>query len=432
MNEDLDMTPQMEFFRDIDNYVLINNEIYRKQFSNPDQLNPTAIQKTIFMQKFGFSQEDYLSLREFDGWTNEPEHFNYREDVGAMWNLYNKIDINTEAGDWSTLKQLWHHTYGKNSVEEDQTEELYDYHTVMLKWPKQIQQARILYSHTQGTAKSAVARIEQEIFKENYVKLRDSELSGDFNMLYCRSLLIHLDEPYFGQPASMERKLRDMITATTMNMRKMKTDHVPVPFYGKFIFTTNDSNFMPINPGDRRYWIREVPPIAEENKDAKFLDRCIKEIPHYLHYLLHEREMKHKESADVTFWLPYESITKSNAFKKMVKDSESELDQSAREIIENWFMSHPKEQDVYFRLKDLKQIVANEMQVRFDSISSKELTVFLRDKNKIEAPDRTTRPTKKMKILTADIDKVPGKWWRAERKNFQVDVKDLIFTDVRL
>ena len=95
-------------------------------------------------------------------------------------------------------------------------------------------------------------------------------------------------------------------------------------------------------------------------------------------------------------------------------------------------MLHPKEQDVYFRLKDLKQLVANEMQVRFDSISSKELTVFLRDKNKIEAPDRTTRPTKKMKILTADIDKVPGKWWRAERKNFQVDVKDLIFTDVRL
>lgn len=429
MNEDLEFTPEMEFFRDINNYVLINNDICRKQCNQPDQLNPTPVTKSMFKTKFGFSEEDWLSLPEFDGWTNEPEHFNYRECVGGKWNLYHRIDIHTEPGDWSTLKKLWHHTYGKNQVEEDQTEELYDYHTVLLKWPKQIQQARILYSHTQGTAKSAVARVEQEIFKANYTKLRDSELSGDFNMLYCRSLLIHLDEPHFSQPASMQRKLRDLITSTTMNMRKMKTDHIPVPFYGKFLFTTNDSDFMPIEPGDRRYWVREVPAIKEEDKDSKFLDQCIKEIPHYLHYLLHERQMKYKEPADVTFWLPYEAISNSNAFQKMVKDSEQELETVAREIIENWFMSHPKEANLHFRLKDLKQLCANEMQVRYDSISNKELTVFLRDKNKIEAPTRNTRPNKKNAVLTSDIDKVPGKWWKVKKEQFNVELS--VFTDVR-
>ena len=78
MNEDLEFTPEMEFFRDINNYVLINNDICRKQCNQPDQLNPTPVTKSMFKTKFGFSEEDLLSLPEFDGWTNEPEHFSYR------------------------------------------------------------------------------------------------------------------------------------------------------------------------------------------------------------------------------------------------------------------------------------------------------------------------------------------------------------------
>lgn len=427
MNEDLEFTPEMEFFRDINNYVLINNDICRKQCNQPDQLNPTPVTKSMFKTKFGFSEEDWLSLPEFDGWTNEPEHFSYRECVAGKWNLYHRIDIPTEPGDWSTLRKLWHHTYGKNSVEEDQTEELYDYHTVMLKWPKQIQQARILYSHTQGTAKSAVARVEQEIFKANYTKLRDSELSGDFNMLYCRSLLIHLDEPHFSQPASMQRKLRDMITSTTMNMRKMKTDHIPVPFYGKFLFTTNDSYFMPIEPGDRRYWNREVPPIKEEDKDPKFLEKCIAEIPHYLHYLLNEREMKHKEPADVTFWLPYESISNTNAFQKMVLDSQEDWETVATEILENWFYAHPKDLEVTFTIKQLLEKVADGLGLRVKELSARQFSIWLRDKHGLEQPEKTTRPGKQDKLLGAMIDRKPGKWWKAQRLQFQSS-QDLLFS----
>jgi len=72
MNEDLEFTPEMEFFRDINNYVLINNDICRKQCNQPDQLNPTPVTKSMFKTKFGFSEEDWLSLQNLTvGLTNQ-------------------------------------------------------------------------------------------------------------------------------------------------------------------------------------------------------------------------------------------------------------------------------------------------------------------------------------------------------------------------
>jgi len=420
--EELEHTPKMRFYRDIDNYVLINNDIYRKEFANPDVLNSTAITKTVFMQKFGFSQEDYLSLEEYDGYTNEPNHFDYLTDVDGKWNLYSRLNLKIEEGDWSTIEKLIKHTYGKNDVEEDQVEELYDYHTVLLKDPKQVQQARILYSHTQGTSKSAFAALEQAMFGDNYTKVRDSEISGDFNMIWIRSLIIHMDEPFFAQPAKMERLFRDIVTTKTMNLRKMKTDHMPVPFYGKLLFTSNDSNFMPINAGDRRYWIREVPSIKEADKSADFLERALSEIPAYLHYLMHERTMKYATKSDVTFYLPYEAISSSNAFKKMAQDSKDEYETVTEGIIERFFLSHPNATEVQFTLKEIREKAAVDMNIRYDATDQTKFIILLRDKLKCTQPDKNSRPKKTDNTICAEIDRSAGKWWKAYRENFNTEM----------
>ena len=419
---------QHDFNRDINNYVQINNEIYRRDYENPNVLNMTPVSKTIFKNKFGFTDLDWISLPDFDGWTVYPSHEDYRQSVNGKWNLYNRVHLECAPGEWPTIRRLIEHTYGENSVEADQTEELYDYHTVLLKWPTQMQQARILYSHQQGTSKSAVAKLEQGIFGANYSKVRDEEISGDFNAIWIRSLVIWLDEPQFANQHKMSRKFRDMITSTTQNLRKMKQEHVPVPFYGKLLFTTNDSDFMPIDAGDRRYWVREVPPFASKNEDPDFEKKMMAEIPHYLHYLLHEREMKYPVKSDKTFWLPYSAIANSNAFKKMVKDTKSEVEVTCREIIEDWFLQNKHDQ-VYFTMKTIRTAVQQELELpRLKDVNMTETTKILRDVFGLEQPDANTRLKKGMHTLRA-IEADTGKYWCAPREKFSVELN--IFDDAR-
>ena len=61
-----------DFFRNIENYVLINNDIYRFDYADPGKLNLTIVNKSVFMSKFGFTREQYAILPEFDGFTVEP------------------------------------------------------------------------------------------------------------------------------------------------------------------------------------------------------------------------------------------------------------------------------------------------------------------------------------------------------------------------
>ena len=419
---------QHDFNRNLDNYVQINNEIYRKDYANPNILNMTPVSKTLFKNKFGFTEEDWVSLADFDGWTVEPSHTDYRQSADGKWNLYNRIELHAEPGDWSTIRRLIEHTYGKNSVEEDQTEELYDYHTVLIKWPKQMQQARILYSHQQGTSKSAVAKLESAIFGDNYSKVRDEEISGDFNAIWIRSLVIWMDEPQFANQHKMSRKFRDMVTSTTQNLRKMKQEHVPVPFFGKLLFTTNDSDFMPIDAGDRRYWVREVPPFDSKNEDPDFEKKMVAEIPYYLHYLLHEREMKYPQKSDKTFWLPYSAIANSNAFKKMVKDTKSDLEVACREILENWFIEHDAN-EVMFTLKTMRMLIQKELELaKLREVGMQETVKVLRDVFGLEQPEENTRLKPRDPKLCMS-EGVTGKFWIASRAQFTTNLS--VFDDVR-
>lgn len=413
-----------EFYRDLGNYVLINNDIYRFEYSNPTKLNATPISKPIFRNKFGFSEEDWASLPEYDGYTNEPQHIDYRHDISGKWNEYSRVNWNPKEGEWPTIRKLINHLYGANGVEEDQVEELYDYHTLLVKNPKQQQQARVLYSNTQKTSKSALAELEKMIFQANFSQIGKSEMDQQFNSIFASALIIWLDEPFFAQPFPMSRKFREWITSSEINLRKMKTDFQKIPFYGKFLFTTNDSNFMPFDKGDRRYWIREVPKFAAEDRDVNFIQKMRKEVNHYIHFLLN-REMKWKEKADETFWLPQDVITSTNGFKKLVGDTQNELESASIEVIESWFVSHPKQHEVYFTLKQMRSEVAHELDKRVDQIPQKELAIILRESLKVPQPERQTRLGKDEPTLIPMTDG-PGKWWIARRENFncEVDVFD--------
>ena len=425
-----DTQRKFDFFRNSNNYILMNNDIMRRDFVKQSKLNPVKVSERIFRNKFDMSDENFLALPEYDGYVCEPGHMDYQQVFsGSKWNTYGKVDWKPVEGEFPTIKRLIKHLYGKSSVEEDQIEELYDYHTIMVKNPKQKQQARVLYSHTQGTSKSALALLEEMMFQDNYCKIRNGEMESDFNSVWVNSILMHMDEPEFNNPKKMSRLIRDLVTSPVMNLRKMKTDYEKVGFYAKLLFTTNDSNFMPFEKSDRRYWIREIVAFAKENDDKDFEDKMRQEVMHYIHFLLH-RELKYPAKANKTFWLP-DSIIETAGFKKLVGDNQTPLHTTVVRIIERYFLNNKSVQKVNFRLKDIRERVAEEQQISLSRIGETEVAILLREELGLIQPEKNTRPRKTERILGADIDKTPGKWWEANRENFDCELgENDVFTRV--
>lgn len=418
-----------EFFRDISNYVFISNHIYRRDYDNPTKLNNSKISKDVFKSKFNFTDRDYEALPELDGFICEPEHLAYRQIYGGKWNTYSPIRINPKPGEFPYIKRLIEHLYGANEVESlDQVEELYDYHTILLKYPKAKQQGRILYSHGQGTSKSALAELETLIFGDNLSKIRDNEFESTFNSIWVSSLILWLDEPNFDNPKKMSRQIRDLITSSVMNLRKMQTDYEKTGFFAKMLITTNDSNFMPIEKGDRRYWIRETSKV--KNEEPNYMEKVKAEIDHYVYFLLN-REMKYPQKQDKTFWLP-SSILNTNGFKKMVGDNTTQVEKAVVEVLEQWFIKNDKAQSVNFRLMDIKDAVAFELGLKADRIPDLDVVITLRDFLGITQPDKNSRPRKGDHVLSGMSEKAVGKWWTCDRNNSNLDTNVDIFDIERI
>lgn len=401
-----------EWNRDINNYVQINNEFFITYCNKRHEINPIPVQKSKLKSKLRFTDDQLQTVPELEGYTCEPQHgTDYQNIIGDKWNTYNYVDHTPRAGEWPTISKLLKHLYGNNGVEEDQLEEIYDYHTVLLKKPKQRQQARVLYSHHQGTAKSALGNLEKLMFGNNVGKVRDAEMESEFNSSWVEKLIIWMDEPYFDKPKRAARDIRDLVTAETQYLRKMHADRVEVPFYGKVLITTNDTDFMPIERSDRRYWIREIPRIKDADIDPHFMEKMETEVNHYVYFLL-TREMKYKQSNDKTFYLP-DSILKTRGFSKLVGDNVSNNHVDLAEFFQEYFARDKKRDHVCFNLKDL----VNKVEWSHKEPSKNEVKQILRDGLAITQPTKPRRLKKGEYYIDSGSDSclIPGQFWRVEK-----------------
>lgn len=410
-------TPE-EFNRNLDNYMYINNDIYRRDYTDPNKLNPVPVQKTLMTNKFRFAQRDLEELPELNGFISVPGHGeDFEPIVDSKWNTYHRVEWQPKEGDWPTIQKLIEHLYGANGVEKDQTDILYDYHTLLIKEPTRKLWCRVLYSHHQGTGKSSLGILENLMFGDNFSKVRDAELESTFNGVWATSLIIHLDEPYFENKKKMSREIRDMVTMKTINLRRMQRDFETVPFHAKILITTNDTDFMPFESSDRRYWIREIPPFAVEDEDNQFQQKMQEELPHYIHFLLN-RKMAHKEQ-DKTFYFSSD-ILKNTGMRKLVNDNLDNDELQLREWFENYFLKDKKRTHVTFNLKDLQRMVDWEGKAP----STKRLAVLLRDGLKIEQPQAPRRLAKGENYIDKSSDAIygAGRFWTAQRTQFDLNV----------
>lgn len=424
------------FFRNINNYILMNNDIMRLDYANPDKLNHSNITATTFKKKLLFTDQDYIGLEEFDGYINEPNILDYQRKVHeSKWNTFSPIKHDIKEGPFPTIEKLIKHLFGENEIDHDQTEDIYDRHTVLLKHPKQKQQAIVLFSKAQKTAKSAFAKLEGMLVGDNnYVRIKNDELESTFNSIWVNALVMNLDEPHFENKKKMTKVIRDMITAPNLNLRKMREEHEKVNFYGKVVITTNDSDCMIFEKDDRRYLARKAFPVSASDKDTEFEDKMEKEIGHYIYYLLHNRKMKYPKRADETFWLP-QSVTQNGSFKLLCQDNEDVVVTALKDIFESYFLKNKELQTIAFRNKDvlaeLNSVQADYAGLKINQLSEAQLRSTIRD---VLNADNNGGKSSRLKIGEMDMStgtiakkggNDPVRYWRLERHQFKLD--DAIF-----
>ena len=221
---------------------------------------------------------DLSKVPKFKGWTNEPDFFNYREDVGGWLNLSQPLPYEPKEGDWPTIRQLFAHIFG------EQIELGYDYYSLILTKPKQLLPILVLVSEEQGTGKSTLLQFNGMLIGANAVILNVSQYSQQFNGVYAAKLIIGIDETVISEQFIKERLKQDS-TATSIQLRKMHSEHQTLPFYGKFILCTNrEKDFAKLEREDMRFWVRKVGKI--EQFDAEFIHKLKEEVSAFAHFLM--------------------------------------------------------------------------------------------------------------------------------------------------
>lgn len=224
---------------------------------------------------------DLSKVPKFKGWTNEPDFLNYREDVEGWLNLSQPLPYLPRDGDWPTIRKLFEHIFG------EQLELGFDYYSLILTKPKQLLPILVLVSEEQGTGKSTLLQFNGMLIGANAVILNVSQYSQQFNGVYAAKLIIGIDETVFAENFIKERLKQDS-TQTSIQLRKMHSEHQTLPFYGKFILCTNrEKDFAKLEKEDMRFWVRKVCKI--EQFDAEFNSKLKEEVPAFAYFLLNRQ-----------------------------------------------------------------------------------------------------------------------------------------------
>ena len=289
--------------------VRVADEFFEK-LKTPQGEEKYGTRKRKELEKDGV---DLSKVPKFKGWTNEPEFLHYREDVEGWLNLSQPLPYEPRDGDWPTIRKLFEHIFG------EQLELGFDYYSLLLTRPKQLLPILVLVSEEQGTGKSTFLQFNGFLIGANAIILNVSQYSQQFNGVYAAKLIIGIDETVISEQFIKERLKQDS-TATSIQLRKMHSEHQTLPFYGKFILCTNrEKDFAKLEREDMRFWVRKVGKI--ERFDAEFYPKLKEEVPAFAHFLFH-RQLSAPEPLS-RMWFSPEQL-KTDALEVVVANSISD------------------------------------------------------------------------------------------------------------
>ena len=301
------------------------------------------------------------------GFTVEHDFENYRQRVDNFYNLSSPLQHTECNGNFPTIEKMFKHIF------QHQVEIGYDRYQLLLQQPKQMQPVLVLVSEVQGTGKTSLLNFDAALFGSNAVTTKMSEYIQPFNALYASKLLIGIDESSIDENFIKQRIKQDS-TSQSILLRKMHSEHVTMPFYGKFTLCSNkEKDFAHIEKTDIRFWIIKVPKL--ENFNPNFLEDVTKEIPAFLYWM--KRRTMSVPVSQSRQWFSQEQL-KTDALEVCIEHSKSKL---AKDIL--LYVQNKMEDD---EVKSFGATASDFVDIFNRKYSISEITQVLIDELKLPKP----------------------------------------------
>jgi hypothetical protein len=151
-------------------------------------------------------------------------------------------------------------------------------------YPMQMLPILCLVSTERNTGKTTFLNFLKAIFSDNMTLNSNEDFRSNFNAEWAHKLIIGVDETFLDKKEDSER-LKSLSTSKYYKIEAKGVDRQEIEFFGKFILcSNNEDNFITIDPGEIRYWIRKLQPLHFDNKDL--LQELRQEIPCFIQYLI--------------------------------------------------------------------------------------------------------------------------------------------------
>lgn len=235
-----------------------------------------------------------IHMKEF---TLVPSHLNYQNVADGGCNLYNEFEHEPKSGLCTTTLLFLEHIFGNETIIG------MDYLQLLYQQPAQRLPSLCLVGRDWGTGKTTFSKWLKALFSSNMVEMNDDISRSDFNSEWATKLIVCFD----AIPADKKllEKIKSLSTRYTLTMYTKGRDPIEIDFFAKFIFATqNEEAFLCADGDEVRWWIRNLPPICEADRNITLLEEMIEEIPAFLYYL-NTRKMYTKKAGPEWFGRSY-------------------------------------------------------------------------------------------------------------------------------
>ena len=149
-------------------------------------------------------------------------------------------------------------------------------------------------------------------------------------------------------------RMKNLSTSPIYKIEAKGKDRIQQEFFAKFVLCSNNVDKpLIIDPGETRYWVREVPKL--ETDDVGFLSKVIKEIPHLMYDLLNHRQLSVKKSSRMYFD-PHDLMTP--ALLRIMMNSRSQMEAALYDLCDDIFRSLGVD-SISFISGDLRQMLTD-------------------------------------------------------------------------
>lgn len=286
-------------------------------------------------------------IPKYEAFCNFPSHTDFHQVIHNNFNVYFPFEHEPDPDeckeeDCPYIIGFIKHIFGEKMIDVPQKEGkpirtayyqlALDYIQLMYQKPTVRLPILCLVSRENETGKSTFGNLLKAIFTNNATTVGNNDLADDFNSFWATKLLIMCDETKIDKQAVVE-KVKSLTFAKKIGLNAKGKDKVEIPFFGKFMFfTNNEENFIYASEEDLRYWVIKVPKIREKNPDLEKLMHD--EIPSFLSFLNHRKLLAPRMTR---MWFDPD-LLRTEALKKVIAYSSSTVKKELQNHLRSMFL----------------------------------------------------------------------------------------------